>query len=423
MSNQPFAPPKEYQFEPELLGKLPRPVPPELRQGLHGLSRYASMRACLIVGFLCIASAETSFVQTASYYFLPLTFTRWIGALFLLAAGWEYFQDVREAGPYQYMKLGTPFIARVLQLVCQPTAYYNGQPTRWKIFAGIEYPGPDGTLVRELTPSFDLGNRAHQYTTSFKVGDYVTGLYWEGAKPGERRRLYGFLGLKPGLGVVPRVATHQGLFIDQLKVIGGAFALIFGLLAAMFYGGRALPIDVPGRGFWLGCLALPLVAAVPLHRWLVARAAARMSAWAATTQAAHANGEVLVHDPRGAAIPRPHGKRGTAVLVFLLYLGTLFGVASLNALLDRSQPEAVPVRIDRLIHTTWNGCIRDYSIKYHLLDPQTGNQIGSEESFATTATHMETFKTRAALARIGRGAFGWRWVRTIEPYRIEGNTF
>src|SRR5690606_26501342 len=144
---------------------------------IHGLSAYNTMRGCLIVGLLCVALAETSFVETCGMYFLPLKITRWIGAAVLLGAAWLYWRDGRETGPYLYVKQGTPFVARVVSLVALPTVYYNGQPTRWTIFAAIEYQLPVGAIAQEWTTSFALGTSPSVYTTSFKVGDYVTGLH------------------------------------------------------------------------------------------------------------------------------------------------------------------------------------------------------------------------------------------------------
>lgn len=409
----PFAPPKEYQFEPELLGKLPRIIPPELRQGIHGLSAYNTLRACLIVGLLCVALAETSFVQTVGMYFLPLKFTRWIGAAVLAFAAFKYLKDARESGPYLWVKNGTPFIARVISMVAQPTLYYNGQPTQWKIFAAFEYEA-DGAVQQQWTTSFDLGTSPHLYTTSYKVGDYVTGLYVDDPSPENRRTLYGFLGLKPGLGVIYRDPSTDR-FHAMLKGIAAVFGITGAVFALLIHGVRVVPYEMPGQNFWWVNAAVTCLAAIPLHVWLKRRADAKRAAWQAAQELAHSKGEPVFSDPQGANVAM-HTRGATALAMFGLFLAQIFGLWGLNAALDRSQPVLWPAHIERLIHTTWNGCIRDYSIKWKKYDPATDKVVGSEQSFLTTASHLERFKTRAAVAHIGEGAFGWKWVVTVEPW-------
>lgn len=412
----PFEAPKEFQFEPELLGKTPRIVPPELRQGHHGRSQFRLMRTLLIIGLLCLASAETSFVQTIGNYLLPLKFTRWIGGAFLLGSLFVYIRDSRESGPYRYVKEGVPFVARVVQMVCQPAAYYNGQPTSWKTFAAVEYLGADGAVVQEWTPSFDLGNRPQWFTTSYKVGDYVTGLNLPGASAGDERRLYGFLGLKPGLGVVDADPTGQLKARDHVRTLVLVFGVILGGFAAFVYCLRSFPITMPGGSYWLAALAACAVMGVPVHMFLGKQAQARLAAWEAANTAALARGEALLADPRGVHGNTQHTKGTTICVLICLYVVIVMSGLGLNAFFDKSTPEPRPIIIDKLIHTTWNGVIRDYSIKFHLVDLESGKPTGSEESFLTTPEHMSTLKNRGALAMVKKGAFGWPWVTTIVPF-------
>lgn len=403
----PFEPPKEYTFEPELKGDPVRPIPPELRQGRYGLQRHGAIRLLAISGFACLASAELPLMDTLSYYLLPLAYLNWIGIALLVWAAGSFLYDQLERGPYLWVKNASPFIARVLKIVVQPSLYVNGQPTNWRFNAEIEWRGPDGNMLSAWTQSADL-NDPGRHTTSFRVGDYVTALRMP---PKDEVQVYGFLGLKPGLGVVDRDARDV-LTTRQLVL---RFAAGIGFFVALFYGIKYMPVELPGDAFLKVIGALFLLAAWPGHGLARRWHESRLAALAERNQAAIARGEALLYDSNVYEKSNIRLYFDALLVGFGVLLVGAFVLFTANAALDFRPREKRFVHIDEMIQTTWNGVFREYKIEFHFLD-KNFKQTGSKESLMSTPSHMALFKTRGGIASIGNGLFGMKWVEGIEPF-------
>jgi hypothetical protein len=346
---------------------------------------------------------------------LPLAYLRWIG-LGCLACGFlAYAWDWMERGPYRWVKQGTPFVARICEMVVRPSMYYNGQPTSFKFYAHIEYRDHATGQLRNLwADSAELGNMPDLFTTSFRVGDYVTALSVDAKKPEDAIRLYGFLGLKPGLGVVSRDASTE--YATRTRTVLAVLGSLGAFLTALFYGLQHMPLDRPSQHAFLGFFLATLASAIPLYRQLARRSREAVERVQQRNAQAAARGEALLYEHDTQLKSRRRLALETFGLMFLVFLMVFFTAASLNALLDRSPQRQEPARIEQMIHTTWNGIFRDYSIKFYRLDPKTGRKIGSEISLMSTPGHMDSFKSRAAVISVGQGFFGWSWVAGIEPY-------
>jgi hypothetical protein len=122
----------------------------------------------------------------------------------------------------------------------------------------------------------------------------------------------------------------------------------------------------------------------------------------------------------GALEPVPSmGCAGGAVFGLVIFIGCL-GMGgltvccwawTLNAWLDRSQPNQRPVRIEKMIQRTHGGLFRQYEIEYRFAD----ELFGDKRDYLSTPDEMRQFFAFVGVADVKAGFFGWRWVERISP--------
>src|SRR5262249_24198684 len=146
-------------------------------------------------------------VQTIGLYFLPLAYLTWIGLVILAFGAVGLVASLVRSGPYRYVEEGIPIAARIVALRLVPSLVYNGQATPYKVDTLFEYLDPETGEPRtaEGSSSDFLADMKDRLTTSFRVGDYATAVYLP-HDPAKTLRLYGFLDLRPDLGLVRRDA-------------------------------------------------------------------------------------------------------------------------------------------------------------------------------------------------------------------------
>jgi hypothetical protein len=201
------------------------------------------------------------FVQFLGQFVLPLQYLTWIGAGLVLIASIQHVSARPHSGPFRYVVEGIPTVARIRELVLRPTAIVNGQPTSFGFAALIELKDPlTGELSLAETASNEISSmRKDHLTTSFRVGDYVTAVYLP-ADPHKSLRLYGFLDLRPGLGIVRRDGQQTGGIGGTIGVVAGLFAffsmLVWNLVAMSFFEPLTFEFSQALVPFAIGAVAL-----------------------------------------------------------------------------------------------------------------------------------------------------------------------
>jgi hypothetical protein len=350
-------------------------------------------------------------------YVLPLAYLSWIGCGLLVLGAGTWLSSKFRRGPIQYLEEGVPIVARIRALVLRPTAVFNGQPSSYAFSAAVDYRDPvlGGLVIKQFDSRSFSASAKDKYRTSYRVGDYVTAVYLK-SNPVKTLRLYGFLELRPDLGLLPAEAARPpGL----LKTALGVSAL-FGFFLVLFWNVYAFSKYEP--------LEMTFAQAVPvmaggvvlgggLLAWLARRQARARRELAARNQKAVAAGEAVELEAGKRGLFGAHG----LLLTLVIGLGALLmgGLTVLcwcytaNAVLDTSKPQFSPVQIVEFWSTTHNFLFRQYEIEYRFPAETKTRKLLS------TPAHMRQFRSREAVAEIHAGRFGWPWVKIIAPAEVK----
>jgi hypothetical protein len=287
-------------------------------------------------------------------------------------------------------------------------------PTTHAFSATIEYRDPDtGALVGKQLDSRGFSASAKdKYRTSYRIGEYVTAVYLK-SKPAKTLRLYGFLELRPDLGLLRNQAAQPPSLLKTVLGVSALFAF-FGLLFWNVYAfSKYEPLDLT-----LAQAAAPggvggLVLGGGLIAWLAARQARSRRELAARNEKAVAAGEAVEIEARKRGLFGTHGILMTLIIglgaVLLGGVIVLCWCFTANALLDKSNPEFRPVEIVEFWSTTHSFLLRQYEIEYRFPgETQTRKLLSSPG-------HMARFRTRHGMAEVHAGRFGWSWVKEITP--------
>jgi len=416
-----FAPPSSYRFEPELQETSPRHIPEEFRNSPYFARQRKTSVGLIVGGLLCVAFGQSGIVKEWGLYVLPLAYLSWIGCGLLVFGAVAWLSSKSRRGPLQYVEEGVPIVTRILELVLRPTAVINGQASTYAFSATVQYRDPDsGALMAKQLDSRSFSSSAkHNYRTSYRVGDYVTAVYLK-SNPGKTLRLYGFLELRPDMGLLrTQDAPPPGLLKTALGV-SALFGCFFILFWNVYAFSKYEPLDIAFAQVAVPVGAGALVLGGGLLTWLGLRQARARRETAARNEKALAAGEAVELETRKRGLFGAHG----LLLTLVIAAGSLLigGVTVLcwcftaNALLDTSKPEFRPVQIVEFWSTTHNFLFREYEIEYHLEGETKTRKLLS------TPAQMRQFRFRQATAEMHAGRFGWLWVKTIGPVRASGAT-
>ena len=410
----PFEPPADYRFEEELQGEPPRPRHSDLRGGRYETRRRREGSALLMAAAICTAAGLLPITKEWGLYFLPLAYLTWIGLACGALAGVSFLLRLVRRGPYRYVEEGIPLVVRLRALDLRPTRSHNGQPMGFRYFATIEYRDPEaGDLKTAEVSSNELPAIGRgRLATTYRVGDYATAVRLPG-RPEKSLRLYGFLDLRPGLGLVRRDATGEVGPIKSALTI----ATVLGLLGFLFWNVYAMEKYHPLNPFPPGAIPPMVAGAVLLGGGMLAAIA--IGRRRERARRAERNAEAAA---RGEALEADGPKAARAWLMGLLVAsGSLvLGAATMlcwcftaNALLDRSPPRYRPAEIDEMVQVTHHAIFREYKIEYHLLDGDPG-----KHEYLSNPPEMARFAAPFALAEVHSGRFGWPWVKALRPVAL-----
>jgi hypothetical protein len=406
LARGPFRPPADFAFEPELQPPVPRPVPAYAdslkSRMLRDVQSFFLVLGAMFLGLSGIASEQQLMLHVAGYGLLAL----W-GVSVL---GMAYVRHARPVG-CPYVQRGQPVVARIVGLV-NTSMLLNGVPFLFNhIVALIEYRDPDSPelcwaeVESEPFPTLERAN----YTTSFRVGDYVTAIYL----PGKRLKsltLFSFLGHDKSVGVVRRLNYPRLLrvVLACLLLAAPVPLLEAGSYISHFY--KPIDFDNSEQTKLIGCgllaSAVVLLAGLAVARWLNTRFTTRRNAYAIV------NGEPLELDP-------DHGEIVAKSLGLAVTLGAIVGglivsdcAWGLNAWLDISPARIQRLELERLEAGHSDTSYKGYSIVYREHRFHNARRHGSSPREVQAWLQAGA---NAGDAEIHEGYFGWRWIKTIQP--------
>ncbi len=412
-----FDPPEDYQFEPEVRAAAPRALPGYALDKLRNSRRTTYLVLAFAAGS-CLALDTQPWIRTFSLYFLPLGYLPWIaGGLFAMLVI-AYLRRNSLPKHYVFLRDGAPQAARIEQLVKAPTAIMNGQATHYAYKAVVTLRKPeDGEAFHVGIQSEPFSaDKRNDYDCTYKVGDYVTALRLSGKK-GPLVQLYGFLGLDPKVGVVRKQGWSWGG--HPLKVLALLVFVLFFFISLMwnvYAFGKYEPLQVSFREM------IPvIIPGVVLGLAIIVGLYARFRKMAREIRERNAE---AVRQGQAVEVGSADvlGQKGLYGLIFKLIL--LVGIPFLcsillycwaitfNAWFDHSPAEFKRVKIVDMLMVTHGGIFREYELKY-ILAGET-----EKRSLMSTPQHLGLFLgTDLGEAEIHKGAFGWKWVKTIRPVK------
>jgi hypothetical protein len=409
----PFSPPADYRFEPELCALPPRSIPDSILGGFYEKQRRRALWLTFVLGMGCLVVWSLPVWRQWAQRFSPLQYLAFVGVALLGLWAWHVARRFFALGAYRYLQDGVPLIARVVELVKAPIMRYNGEPVGYAFTALIEFLDPETKDLRTATVQSRGITSPDQYTTSFRVGDYVTAVFLP-RNPTKSLRLYAFLDLAPNQGLVRSAPSPKRRRWSQRVLTAlGVAALLAVLFSNPFAFASYLLIDRPFSMLWpmvLGAIVLGggLVAGAI---WQDRRKVRRREE---VNRTAMIRGEAL-HVGHFGMWDRPGvgglGTRGIVVVGGLLF-GGLTGLCwamSLNAILDDSPPQWKLVIVKGAFVETDAGVFKRYHIEYSL--------PGSDEvhDFNSYTKDLGDVAIGPAMAEVHAGRFGWRWVKVIRP--------
>ncbi len=414
----PFDPPHDYAFEPEFDAPVPRPCPPEVRWGRYATLQKRQIAGLLFSGAALLAVSKLQFIEILSNYLLPLQFIFPLGLILGLCGIVAIVARKYRPGRYRYVIEGEPMIAQIRRLEMQSTAVAKGNATIFHLFTEFIYRDPitgeDHTAFTASEP-IGIGQRMILQST-YRVGDYVTAVRLPG-KPNDPVRLYGFLGLRHDLGVIPQ----QGKQLDSPLRMFLTLVFLFAFLGAIgwfiYALGALKTISTPDGDFWkcvgLGAVVFGLPLAFAFHQVL--------AGWIKRNHVRDFS-EVDEFDRPEDPVAlsedelKSYLKSTRMLRLFLIPAALVAGgfffytcCLSINALVDTSPAVWKPIQVDQLTITTHRGMVREYDVHYHFLD-----NPGKRHTRASTPEQMVgLIAGRNYRAEVHAGYFGWPWVRSI----------
>ncbi|MEM7357307.1 MAG: hypothetical protein AAF657_41210, partial [Acidobacteriota bacterium] len=227
----PFEVPATYALEPELQAAVPRPKPSWVAQGRLAREQRSNKNILLATGLICLVFSRVPFIELLAPYILPLGYLSWIGIGSLLLGGVLQLVHAFVPGRYRYLRDGVPLVVRIVELIKAPSSIVNGEAVQHAFTATVDFEDPQTGEVMggQLQSSGFASSQKDTTGCSYRVGDYVTALYLPGKYP-KTLQLYGFLDLKPDLGLVRREAKTSGSFwksVGQALALAGFFFVLF----------------------------------------------------------------------------------------------------------------------------------------------------------------------------------------------------
>lgn len=411
----PFVPPADFQFEPEFRYPPPRTIPAEVRQGPYCRKQQRILIGWFVASLVLAACSLLPIVQVWGLYLLPLQYLHWgaAGALVFTGIGWIRY--IFGHGPLVYIGKGTPLVVRIAALFPRTKLVAEGVSSTEYVAVLQHYHPRTGEVVFSTTSCLVPDSAKDNVTVSYRVGDYVTAVYLK-TNFEKSLRLYGFLNLRPNLGIIPATKAKE---CSVLQLVSGIVCIggLFFLLGWDCYAfSKYEPVEISIREHWLpfaigaATLGLGLIAFIA---YAVRKDRAKPESG---NQQAVAEGGGIETPSSRKFVLLGHGLITGVVFLFgaiLLGGGTMLGWAfTLNAWCDSSPAELRPIHVREMWMKTHNFVFRNYTIEYEF----AGDPAQKKRELLTTPWHMVAFGgARTGAAHVRKGFLGWPWVETLTP--------
>lgn len=365
----------------------PRPLPKYVRHSRYVRSRRATVYSLAMIGSAFCATAPLPFVQTLSWYLLPLGYLDWIGWFLMALAICYLFRNLTSPGLLKYVREGRMLSATVQQV--RVLIGGNQEHPTGQFVADLHFTNPETGVPQSLsiaTPEAYAGLVFSKMESGLAPGDQVAVVYIPGQM--EKAQILGWLGLIPDVDLLRR--NGKPLKPASPLVAAGAvvgITLMFWLLLGFVYViGRFMPLGDDG----IATFFIAVGAA-----WAIFAAAFAFRAW-------------LTRDKE----PNRAKAYGLAVLYGLIcgFLGGFTGLAFINGYFDESPRTLEPVKVVQLWHKTHDFILRTYELEYQ----EYPN--GKTEKRTVPVETMSQFQPDTlAVIDIGQGRLGLKWLRDFYP--------
>lgn len=388
----PFDPPRDFHHGEEFADEPPRTVPRRLWTGSYAQRRRGNVRTLFVMGIGCVVFWPMPFVQTLSFYLLPLAYLHWLGLALIAFGIIGFFRNLLPNGEFKYVTEGRPLIGRVLTPALQPT----GTPDipMVALAAAVEYVHPEtGQQANStLTSSLSMtGSDTPRYSQTIEAGDYVTLVTLPDSFDASLR-LYGYLGLDPDREYILKDGRPlQGTSASAAVLIAvGILAGVGVLLAGMHVVLTSIPSDgAPWKFIAAGIAGL----VVALMLWAIVRFRRRQ-----------AEGE-----PTGASL-------GPIISGILGTMAGLIGICLINSQFDKSPGLYDTVEVVNFWETTHNFVFRTYEIEFRAPGmADTDKYHATIDDIDRLSSSDIGFVSELAVMDYAEGALGLEWTRGIYP--------
>ena len=420
----PFEPPADYAFEPELSGPIPRQIPDRIHEGSWARKQRLTIQWLAFSGGLCGLLSTIPQVRAAGVYFLPLLHLDWIAiGLLAIAAGawlWNRFGNT----PMRYIERGIPHVGRVLGIVKQPSQIINGQATQFSFTALVDFKHPvtDEYMSAEIVSSDFSADARHKFDTSFRVGDYVTLIYYP-EDVESSLRLYGFLDLSPEVGLIK--VGKPTTFLE----IAAATVIVTGIFGLVIWSLHALqsfePLDYAWTDFWLPMVIGGLLFGVGFVGYFIHQYRKEQREQVQRNLKAFQEGRAVEIGYSAFFAQTGFINRCVQVLAVLALpimggvIGTMLGFSA-NGLGDDGPPETRPVKVLELYEESHAYVVRQFYAEYTIQDDPDGPE--NKRQLYTSPEHLLVLAGEGPFEAVIRpGRLGFPWVETIQPVGREAS--
>jgi len=289
-----------------------------------------------------------------------------------------------------------------VELITVPYGLAAAQALRDAVTAGKH--GDPLSPVSVVVPTNYVGVAARRML--YRVGDAATVV----EVPGDKKRpmqLYGFLGVRPKVGLV-RTDDKAFSLLEVVAGVGAIFLLFAALIVAIVVVNLYSPIGHDERGV-AGAVIGAVVLGLPGCWFMIKRRRVKARLEDQRRQEAAARGEAV-------EFGREVGRFGFGVLLLgALMAGAgivVVGMIFVNAAFDATKPEWKPVQLTGMFQVTHNFIVREYYLEY-TLDPK-----GARHKLYCTPLHMRKFiaPQGRAFAAVHKGFLGMPWISDVEPW-------
>ena len=411
--------------EAELLAPIPRDIPDVFWK--HGkAAEYKRNAGWLVrIGAALMLLGSLKVVGDFAETFPFLDFAMFAGAIAFAIAGHVLYLLYGSKKPFQYFVNGKAVAVTINELALVPAQIYNGQVNAYKYVASCSVVNPTPAVSDSFQCESDMISTAEKerLMSAFRVGDTVTALYLK-SDPARTMKLYGFLRLRPDIGIVRRTGYQPATVAQRVFEFAAVLLFIAGPIWCLYAMDRFDPVAT-SRSQWVVTIAGSILGSALLLGLIATENLRKRKERRQKNHAAFHRGEAIETGIENEGIFGSGGWTFNAILVLgAMLMSGMFTwtlASTLNSLLDKSPKKSVPVQIvDAEVSESILLRVHTASFKFDA-DEKTLRNAGLPASVRDSEHKLALPKSKLAklhqtgIAEVRSGRFGWPWVDTIHP--------